>query len=142
MRTMLFLIIFISLIVTEISAENVVPGPQSSKEGILDGMVFIGHVGPKGGAANDVDEVYFKNGQFHSKSCNKYGFGSAPYSVSQDGNSIIFRAVTRSVKHGQIDWQGKVVDEVLEITFLWTKERWYWFDANEEGWVKARLKKD
>lgn len=142
MRSMLFLIIFISLIATEISAENVVPGPQSSKEDILDGMVFIGHVGPKGGAADDVDEIYFQNGQFHSKSCNKYGFGSAPYVVSQDGNSIIFKAVTHSTKHGQIVWEGKVIGEEMKATSIWTKKRWYWFDAHEEFWLEGRLKKE
>ncbi|NNK95669.1 MAG: hypothetical protein HKP41_15065 [Desulfobacterales bacterium] len=136
------MIIFITLIATEIFAENVVPGPQSSKEGILDGMVFVGHVGPKGGAANDVDEVYFQNGQFHSKSCNKYGFGSAPYSVSQDDNGIIFKAVTHSTKHGQIVWEGKVMGEEMEATSIWTKKRWYWFDAHEEFWLNGSLKKD
>ena len=142
MRSMLFLIILTSLLATEISAEKVSLEPGNREEGILDGMVFIGHVGPKGGAADDVDEIYFQNGQFHSTSCNKYGFGSAPYVVSEDDNGIIFKAVTHSTKHGQIVWEGRVIGEEMEATSIWTKKRWYWFDAHEEFWLKGSLKKD
>ena len=139
---MLFLIILTSLFAAELCAENDLLDPGNIEEGILDGMVFIGHVGPKGGVADDVDEIYFQNGQFNSRSCIKYGFESAPYVVSQDGNVISFKAVTHSTKHGQIVWEGTVTGEEMEATSIWTKKRWYWFDAYEEFWLKGSLKKE
>ena len=113
---------------------------QSETSNLLDGMVFIGHVGPKGKEANGEDEVVFQNGRFLSSSCSKYGFGSAPYKAYKDGDTIIFTSVTQSPKHGQIEWHGKITGDEIEADYRWTKERWYWFDANEEHWLKAQLK--
>lgn len=110
--------------------------------GNVDGMVFIGHIGPKGGDANGEDEVVFQNGRFLSTSCSKYGFGSAPYSASQDGDRIVFKAVTHSPEHGTINWEGQIVGNRMEATYLWTKERWYWFDAYEENWFRGQLKNE
>ena len=138
---------FIFLIIFGLTTIYLLDGPrraysQSDNTGILDGMVFIGHVGPKGSDADGEDEVVFQNGRFLSSSCSKYGFELAPYTASRNGKDIVFSAVTHSPKHGQIDWQGRVIGEEIEATYRWTKERWYWFDANEEHWLKARLKKD
>ena len=123
-------------------ATTLIASSPSETVGILDGMVFIGHVGPKGKDANGEDEAVFENGRFLSSSCVKYGFGSAPYNAYRDGDSIIFTTVTQSPKHGQIEWNGKVIGNEVEASYRWTKERWYWFDANEEHWFKARLKKE
>ena len=125
-----------------ISGETAKADSPSNEIGILDGMVFVGHVGPKGRGPDGEDEIVFQDGQFLSTGCSKYGFGSAPYIATRDGNNIIFTAVTHSPKNGQINWQGKIVGEKIEASYTWKKERWYWFDANEENWLKARLKKD
>jgi hypothetical protein len=142
MRIILFLLAIIGLMTIEIFVETAWADSEKSAVGILDGMAFIGHVGPKGGEADGEDEIVFQDGQFLSTSCSKYGFQSAQYIASQDGSSIVFTAVTRSPKHGQINWQGKITGKEIEVSYIWTKERWYWFDANEENWLKARLKKD
>lgn len=142
MRDIIKFIAMIGVMIPTILATNIIASSQSDTVGILDGMVFIGHVGPKGKGANGEDEVVFQNGRFLSSSCVKYAFGSAPYSAYRDGDSIIFTTVTQSSKHGQIDWKGKVTGNEVEASYRWTKERWYWFDANEEHWLKARLKKE
>lgn len=105
-------------------------------------MVLVGHVGHKGSGANGEDEVVFQKGRFLSASCSKYGFRSAPYTAYRNGKSIIFTAETHSPKHGKIEWQGRITGEMLDASYKWTKQRWYWFDADEENWLKARLKKD
>lgn len=107
----------------------------------LEGKVFVGHVGPKDKPANGEDEVHFKNGQFLSTSCTRWGFGEAPYRFNSDGNRIHFEATTFSDRHGEIYWKGVVDGELIEATYLWVKERWYWFDAREENWFKGRLKR-
>ena len=43
----------------EISAEIARADSQKSAGGILDGLAFIGHVGPKGGEADGEDELVF-----------------------------------------------------------------------------------
>lgn len=142
MRTFIFTIAVIGLIAMTLSGGIANGSSHNSGTGILDGMVFVGHVGPKGRAANGEDEVVFQNGLLLSTSCSAYGFESAPYNASRSGDSITFSAVTHSPKHGQIEWRGAVVGDTIEASYRWTKERWYWFDANEEHWLKARLKQD
>jgi len=142
MRVFIKFIAVIGLITMALSGETARGSSPGSGAGILDGMVFVGHVGPKGRDADGEDEVVFQNGQLLSTSCSAYGFESAPYTASRSGDSIIFSAVTHSPKHGQIKWQGTVVGNEIEASYRWTKERWYWFDANEEHWLRARLKQD
>lgn len=142
MRTIIFLIIVTGFIGIGISDVALGADPLNNEAGILDGMVFIGHVGPKGSEADGEDEVVFQDGQFLSTSCSKYGFGSAPYTASREGHNINFTAVTHSPKNGQIHWHGKVVGDKIEAFYTWRKERWYWFDANEENWLLARLRKE
>jgi hypothetical protein len=33
-----------------------------------------------------------------------------------------------------------VSGDAINATYLWTKERWYWFDAREERWFKGKLR--
>ena len=140
MRTIFLVISIIGLLTMGPYEESIGADTLNRNSGIVDGMVFIGHIGPKDGEANGEDEVVFQNGQFLSTSCTKYGFRSAPYIASHDGDRIVFKAVTHSPKHGTINWEGQIVGNRLEATYLWTKERWYWFDANEENWFKGHLK--
>jgi hypothetical protein len=109
----------------------------------LEGKVFVGHTGPAGSTAIDgEDEIIFKNGRFLSTSCNNWGFDSPPYRASVEPDGIHFEAVTKSPRHGQIQWRGVVTGNTLEATYLWTKQRWYWFDAHEERRFKGKLKVD
>jgi hypothetical protein len=114
-------------------------GSPVSVRGVLDGKVFVGHVGPRGGEANGEDELVFQNGRLLSTSCSKYGFESGPYEASRQGETVVFEALTRSPRHGQIFWKGKVSGDRAQAEYLWTKKRWYWFDAREEHWFEGRL---
>jgi len=141
-RTIFLVISIVGLLTTVSYGVSIGADTVNRNVGIIDGMVFIGHVGPKDGEANGEDEVVFQNGKFLSTSCSKYGFRSAPYSASQDGDRIVFKAITHSPEHGKINWEGQIVGNRIEATYLWTKERWYWFDANEENWFRGQIKNE
>lgn len=107
---------------------------------MLEGKVFVGHTGPLNGPVNGEDEVVFKNRRFLSTACDKWGFDSADYTATVQPNGIHFTSITKSPKHGQILWKGVVSGDTIDATYLWTKERWYWFDAREERWFKGKLR--
>jgi len=109
---------------------------------LLDGKTFIGFNGEKGKIldSGEDEEIVFENGMFISTSCYKYNFAGAPYSAIEVGDRVHFEAITVSPSHGQITWEGVIHDDVAEVTFVWTKERWFW-DTRREYWFKGTLKK-
>jgi len=109
---------------------------------LLDGMSFVGENGEIGKPLAEYEDetIVFENGMFTSVSCEPYSFSSAPYSSMLVDGKIIFDAVTKSPTHGTITWHGVVEDEEANVTFVWTKERWYW-DIRREYWFKGKLKK-
>jgi hypothetical protein len=108
---------------------------------LLDGKTFTGFNGEKGQDLdpNEAEEIVFNNGRFISTTCNKYNFSDVAYSASDVGDSIHFQAVTLSPTHGKIEWQGVVHGDQADVTFVWTKERWYW-NTHREYWFKGSLK--
>ena len=108
---------------------------------LLDGKMFTGFNGEKGQELdpNEAEEIVFDNGRFVSTTCNKYNFSDVAYSASKIGDSIHFQAVTLSPTHGKITWQGVVHGDQADVTFVWTKERWYW-NTHREYWFKGFLK--
>lgn len=109
---------------------------------LLDGMTFTGLNGEKGRELDpdEKEEIVFSNGRFVSTTCYKYNFSDVAYSAYEEGGSIHFKAVTTSPTHGKISWQGIVQGEQADVTFVWTKERWYW-DIHREYWFKGTLKR-
>ena len=109
---------------------------------LLDGMAFVGNNGEKGRELDpdEHEEIMFENGRFRSVSCAPYNFGDNEYSTTVVGNAIHFEAVTMSPSHGKIVWRGSVEGDTALVTFVWTKERWYW-DIHREYWFKGKLKK-
>jgi len=109
---------------------------------LLDGKTFTGFNGEKGRQLdpNEAEEIVFDNGRFISTTCNKYNFSGAAYTASQAGDSVHFQAITLSPTHGKIAWQGTVHGDQAEVTFVWTKERWYW-NTHREYWFKGSLKR-
>ncbi len=120
---------------------NFVPAQDISN--LLDGKTFIGFNGEKGKDLDpdEEEEIVFEYGRFISTSCNKYNFADTPYSAVAVDDSIHFEAVTVSPTHGQIVWKGVVREDVAEVSFVWTKERWYW-DTHREYWFRGSLKKE
>ena len=100
----------------------------------LDGKTFVGETGEKGKAASEKDEVTFKNGRFHSKGCDAWGFGDGPYRLTKVAGGIGFEATTTSAKEGKIQWKGTVKGEDLDGVFTWTKPG----QAAIDYWIKAR----
>ena len=110
---------------------------------ILDGMTFVGENGEVGKqlAEYEKEEIVFEKGMFTSVSCEPYNFSSAPYSAKSVDGKILFNAVTESPTHGKISWNGVIENEEANVTFVWTKERWYW-DIRREYLFKGNLKKE
>ena len=109
---------------------------------LLDGMAFVGENGEVGKqlAEYEKEEIVFEGGMFTSVSCEPYNFASGPYNAKAIDGKIYFDAVTESPTHGKITWNGIIEGEDAEVTFVWTKERWYW-DIRREYWFKGKLKK-
>jgi len=132
-------ITFINIILSVCLASLTFTGEASN---LLDGKAFVGKNGEKGHALDpdEDEEIVFENGRFTSVSCEPYNFGSSEYSTTVVGDAIHFEAVTESPTHGKIAWQGIVEGDKAEMTFVWTKERWYW-DTRKEYWFRGTLKK-
>jgi hypothetical protein len=63
---------------------------------ILDGMTFIGELGPKGKPADVKDTFVFEDGNFVSKECEaRCKFPARPYFTRHVGKTIEFTSETR-----------------------------------------------
>jgi len=107
---------------------------------ILDGKQFIGPTGEKGKKVHHEDVLSFRNGMFTSSECFQYGFKGGPYTTAIAGDRIHFQAITISPTHGKMEWKGTLQGNTLEVSYAWTKERWFW-TTNREYWFKGTLKK-
>lgn len=107
---------------------------------ILDGKKFIGPTGEKGKKVHHEDILRFSDGKFTSSECFQYGFKGGPYTTAIEGDTIHFQAETISPTHGKMVWQGTLQGDTLEVTYTWTKERWFW-TTFREYWFKGTLKK-
>ncbi len=117
------------------------PAWAGEKSNLLDGRSYVGKNGEVGQelAEYEDEEIIFHDGMFTSVSCEPYNFGSSPYNVKVVGDKTHFDAVTESPTHGKISWQGVIDGEQVEVSFVWTKERWYW-DTRREYWFRGKLK--
>lgn len=109
---------------------------------LLDGKSYVGKNGEQGKALPEYEdeEIVFQDGMFTSVSCVPYNFESGPYSAQIINGKIQFSAVTESPTHGKITWQGIIDSDQADVTFVWTKERWFW-DIRREYWFRGFLKK-
>ena len=129
------------LFVNSVLALETIQDTSQVTSQLLDGKTFTGFNGEKGQDLdpNEAEEIVFDSGRFISTTCNKYNFSDVAYSASEVGDSIHFQAVTFSPTHGKIAWQGVVHGDQAEVTFVWTKERWYW-NTHREYWFRGLLK--
>ena len=107
---------------------------------ILDGKKFKGPTGEKGKKVHHVDVLSFSDGKFTSSECFQYGFSGGPYTTTVEADSIHFHAETISPTHGKMVWKGVLKGDTLEVTYTWTKERWFW-TTFREYWFKGSLVK-
>jgi hypothetical protein len=106
--------------------------------GPLDGKTFAGEFGNKGSVKPiDKDDLIFKDGKFESSFCRSTGFGTAPYTATAQGNTIIFESEIANAQGQKLHWKGTVKGSVLEGTITSSVPG----QPPAEQWVKAKLKK-
>jgi hypothetical protein len=107
---------------------------------LLDGKKFVGPTGEKGKKVHHEDVLKFSDGKFTSSECFQYGFKGGPYTTAIEGDTIHFQAVTISPTHGKMAWRGTLQGDTLNVTYSWTKERWFW-TTYREYWFRGTLQK-
>lgn len=115
----------------------------SAGQGVLDGKTFVVETGEKGKSGTDKDTLVFKDGNFRSTSCDRYGFGDGAYTSSVDDGTIRFEAVTTSPTKGKMTWKGTVQGDRIEVSYVWVDAP-HWYKPNPqplEKWAKGELKK-
>lgn len=109
----------------------------------LDGKVFVADAGEKGKPADEkADVITFKDGKFHSSSCDQYGYNKGIYKTSADGDAITFEAETQSDKDGRLVWKGSVRGDQIEGNFTHYRKGGF-FNSNPapiEHWFKGKVK--
>jgi len=104
-----------------IATQEFVPGP-------LDGMTFIGALGPDG-KPKDVNDVFvFENGTFVSKECElRCEYPARPYFVRINDTKTEFISETKCpYKDAKITWRGVVEGDTVKGKSTWVAKRWYW----------------
>lgn len=92
----------------------------------LQGARFVGSLRVEHQTVTDKEVLTFKDGEFSSSVCLKYGYPPAPYWVRRSGDGLHFLATLRNPENGTIRFKGVFDGETMRATALWTKERWYW----------------
>lgn len=136
-RTLLVLAIVLSVGLFSISRD------VSAGQGALDGKTFTVLTGEKGKSGRDKDTLTFKDGNFHSAGCDRYGFGVGGYTSTVNGDTIRFEAVTTSPTKGKMTWKGTVTGDKIEVAYVWIDAS-HWYKPNPkplEKWAKGELKK-
>jgi len=102
-----------------------VAGGQDGARGALDGMAFVGKIGPAGAPDMD-DALYFEDGHFWSQACTRCGFAPGPYWYRHIGDAIEFHGVLESEERGRFSYLGIVRDGRISASINWRHDRWYW----------------
>ena len=109
-------------------------GVAAAKGGALDGKSFATLLGDKGKPGSEGEVITFKDGKFHSKACDGFGFGDGAYTAKTSGGVTTFEADTQSAKEGKMHWRGTVSGDRVEGTYVWTKAG----QPPVEGWFKTK----
>ena len=117
--------------------------PARAESGLLDGKVFVADAGAKGKSADEKDEVItFRDGRFHSSSCDQWGYSKGIYKAKSDGDAIVFETETISEKDGRLVWTGRVRGDAIEGVFTHYRNP-TWHNKNPapvEHWFKGKVK--
>jgi hypothetical protein len=82
----------------------------TSARGPLDGMSFIGTLGPEGKPGDRDDVIKFAGGHFWSENCVPCGFPPGPYWVRYEDAAIHFQGELESPSSGHFSYVGTVED--------------------------------
>ena len=117
--------------------------PAAAQATSLDGKVFVADIGYKGKEAHDKgDIITFKDGKFHSATCDQYGYTKGDYKTATQGDATTFETETQSEKYGRLSWKGTVRGSQIEGTFIMYPKPGF-FDRNPapvEHWFKGQPK--
>lgn len=92
--------------------------------GPLDGMSFIGKIGPEN--SRDLDDgLHFAAGKFWSTNCFACGYQPGIYWTRRVGDSIQFHGTLQSADGGRFDYSGRVVGDRIDVHINWIQQRWY-----------------
>ena len=113
---------------TGTNATDQVDVVQDYGEGPLDGMIFVGAVGPDGKTLDVADTFVFANGTFVSKECEiRCKYPARPYFVRASEGVTEFVSETKCpYKNAWITWRGRYEDGKISGVATWRLERWYW----------------
>lgn len=103
----------------------------------LDGRRFEGISKERGNTSGNADTPIFKDGQFRSTACDRYGCADAPYKATAAGEAIFFEAETESPRYGRLLWTRTVRDGTLDATATAISRG----KAPVENWVVAGEKR-
>jgi hypothetical protein len=117
-------------------------GVAAQSEGLLDGHVFEGMIGPS--EAPDLeDRLHFSDGHFWSDICARCGFLPGPYEAEETAAGIEFSGTLRSDSRGEFRYEGVVSNSGdIEVEIRWQRRRWYWTASRDIvflGQVSERL---
>ena len=100
--------------------------------GPLDGMTFIGALGPDGKPKDIPDVFVFENGTFVSKECElRCKYPARPYFIRVNGSKTEFISETQCpYKDATIVWRGTVDGDTIKGKSTWVVKRWYWTVEN------------
>lgn len=100
-------------------------------EGLLDGRVFTGMIGPVENPDLE-DSLYFRDGYFWSEICTRCGFLPGTYTAEKTEGGIAFNGTLESDSRGHFEYAGFVRDNgEIEASILWQRKRWYWTARRE-----------
>lgn len=116
------------------AAAGLATGPARAAP--LDGKVYEGVFLERGHTKGDADTLSFRNGRFHSRACDRYGYGDAAYTTTDEGGATRFEAQTESPRYGTLRWTGYVRGDRLDAT-VWMLQNG---KPPREHWVAAALK--
>ncbi|MBL8360746.1 MAG: hypothetical protein JNN18_09660 [Rubrivivax sp.] len=102
----------------------------------LDGKTYEGVFLARGQTKGDADTLSFRNGRFRSAACDRYGYGDAAYTTTDEGGAVRFDAQTESPRYGSLRWTGYVRGDRLDAT-AWMLQNG---KPPREHWVAAALK--
>ena len=99
---------------------------ETTGPGPLDGMVFVGLLGPEGKPKDVPDTFVFQDGTFLSKECElRCDYPARAYSATQSGTGWEFSSTTRCpYKDATIEWRGTIEGDRVTGMATWTMKRW------------------